>query len=192
MLGLTEIEIHDLVRERGKPIRRVSPLSGPNDKTRPGSVEYTVGYYGKLPPNPSLATDGMDPGVPPDLRDKPEFKEKRATALNDLEAAVLVTPPDPEWPSGILSVQVHEIRDLAVRKDGRERKSLAMKGVGKGGREGQKGQDDGGQSEEEAAGLPSSYCEMCALLKVRHRISERLTLFYPVDPWTTSWCTRRA
>lgn len=165
MLGVAEIDILDLVRQRGKPVRRISPLAGPNDKNRPGSVEYTVGYYGKLPPNASLVTDGVDPGVPADLRDKPEFKEKRAIALSDLEAAVLVTPPDPEWPSGILSVQVHEIRDLTVKKEGRDTKSIAMRGAGKKpkvtSREGEKGQDDEGQADEEAEGLPSSYCEMC-------------------------------
>lgn len=152
----------DLVRERGKPIRRVSPLAGPNDKERPGSVEYTVGYYGKISPNKALTTDGVDPGVPSDLRNKPEFKEARAIAMNDLEAAVLITPPDPEWPSGVLSVQVHEIRDLAVKKEGRDKKSVALKGSGKKmhGREGEKGQDDDGGEEEEAEGLPSSYCEM--------------------------------
>ncbi|KAI0325709.1 hypothetical protein GY45DRAFT_1339924, partial [Cubamyces sp. BRFM 1775] len=79
------------------------------------------------------------------------FKEARAVALNDLEAAVLVTPPDPEWPSGILSVQVHEIRDLSVKTMGKERKG------GKG-REGEKGQDEGEETAEEGEGLPSSYC----------------------------------
>ncbi|KAH8101754.1 hypothetical protein BXZ70DRAFT_1071093 [Cristinia sonorae] len=164
MLGVAEIDISDLIHDHGKPIRRISPLIGPSKKERPGSVEYTVGYYGKLLPNQTLMTDGVDPGVPADLRDKPEFKAKQAVALNDLDRAVLVTPPDPEWPSGILSVQIHEIRDLAVRKEGRDVKSIAMKGSGSGkmprGREGEKGQDDQGQPEEEAEGLPSSYCEI--------------------------------
>ncbi|RDX44545.1 hypothetical protein OH76DRAFT_1408962 [Lentinus brumalis] len=151
MLGFAEIDIVDLIRQRGKPVRRVSPLSSPDSKDRPGSLEYTVGYYGKLPPNKKLATDGSDPSLPDDLRQLPEFKDARAVALNDLEAAVLVTAPDPEWPSGLLSVQVHEIRDLSVKTMGKERK-------GSKGREGEKGQDDGQQTEEEGEGLPSSYC----------------------------------
>ncbi|THH27196.1 hypothetical protein EUX98_g6993 [Antrodiella citrinella] len=167
MLGVAEVSILDLVRQRGKPTRRISPLTGPNTHSRPGSVEYTVGYYGKLPPHTScheVQTDGADPSVPADLRAKPEFKEKRAVALNDLEAAVLMTPPDPQWPSGILSMQVHQIRDLEVRKEGRDIKSIALKGAGKKGvsvgREGEKGQDDVLKAEEEAEGLPSSYCEI--------------------------------
>ncbi|OSD00665.1 hypothetical protein PYCCODRAFT_1479096 [Trametes coccinea BRFM310] len=151
MMGFAEIDIVDLIRERGKPTRRVSPLSSPDSQSRPGSIEYTVGYYGKLPPNKALATDGSDPSLPDDLRNQPEFKDARAVALNDLEAAVLVTPPDPEWPSGLLSVQVHEIRDLSVKTMGKERRG------GKG-REGEKGQDDGEETAEEGEDLPSSYC----------------------------------
>ncbi|KAI0672484.1 hypothetical protein C8Q78DRAFT_1027516 [Trametes maxima] len=151
MMGFTEIDIVDLIRERAKPTRRVSHLSSPDSRDRPGSLEYTVGYYGKLPPSEALATDGSDPSLPDDLRERPEFKDARAVALNDLEAAVLVTPLDPEWPSGIVSVQVHEIRDLAVKTMGKERKG------GKG-REGEKGQDDGDSAQEEGEGLPSSYC----------------------------------
>ena len=152
-MGFVEMDVLDLIRQRGKPVRRVSPLSSPDSQDRPGCLEYTVGYYGKLPPNKELTTDGSDPSLPEDLRDKPEFKDARAVALNDLEAAVLVTPPDPDWPSGLLSVQVHEIRDLAVKTMGKERKG------GKG-REGEKGQVEGEETVEEAEGLPSSYCTM--------------------------------
>ncbi|EED79792.1 predicted protein [Postia placenta Mad-698-R] len=150
MLGYHEVGIAGLIRQRGKPIRRISPLSNSDSKHRPGSIEYTVGYYGKIPPNPSLSTDGADPGIPNDLRDKPEFNEARAVALNDVEAAVLTTPPDHAWPSGILSVRVHEIRDLAVRLSGKERKGKD--------RRVEKGQDEGEETQEEAEGLPSSYC----------------------------------
>lgn len=103
-MGYVEIDTVDLLRERGKPTRHVSPLTSPDSQDRPGSLEYTVGYYGKLPPNKGLTTDGSDPSLPDDLRERPEFKDVRAVALNDLEAAVLVTPPDPEWASGLVSV----------------------------------------------------------------------------------------
>ena len=126
MMGFVEMDVVDLIRQRGKPVRRVSPLSSPDSQDRPGCLEYTVGYYGKLPPNKELSTDGSDPSLPEDLRDKPEFKDARAVALNDLEAAVLVTPPDPDWPSGLLSVQVHEIRDLSVKTMGKERKAPSV------------------------------------------------------------------
>jgi hypothetical protein len=139
------------MREKGKPFRRISHLSSPDSEHRPGSVEYTVGYYGKTWPNAALKTDGSDPGIPADFKQSNDFKEARATALNDLEAAVLVTPPDPAWPSGVLSVQVHEIRDLAIKMNGREKK-------GRG--EGEKGQDEDSETTEEGEGLSSSYCTM--------------------------------
>lgn len=159
LLGIVDHDIADLVRNHGKPFRRREHLSHPHNKHVPGEFEYTVGYYGKLPPTHSLRTSGVDPGIPEDLRDNPEFKQARAVALNDLEAAVLVTPPDPEWPSGILSIQVHEIRGVGVKKEGRERNVLKSASS----REGEKGQDDDVVEEEEAEGLPSSYCMMYVL-----------------------------
>ncbi|KAI0634023.1 hypothetical protein C8Q77DRAFT_721518 [Trametes polyzona] len=171
MMGFVEIDIVDLIRERGKPTRRVSPLSSPDSQDRPGSLEYTVGYYGKVPPNRALSTDGSDPSLPDDLRARPEFKDAHAVALNDLEAAVLVTPPDPAWPSGLLSVQVHEIRDLAVKTQGKERRG------GKG-REGEKGQDEGEETAEEGEGLPSSYCTIS--------LNDELVYVTRVKPITSS------
>lgn len=156
MLGYVEVDIIDLIRKRGKPVRRISPLTSPDSRDRPGQIDYTVGYYGKVSPNKALMTDGSDPSLANDLREQPEFKDARAVALNDLEAAVLVTPPDPEWPCGVLSMQVHEVRDLAAKTTGKERKGCNAK-------EGQKGQDDGEETAEEAEGLPSSYCTMCVL-----------------------------
>lgn len=64
---------------------------------------------------------------------------------------MLVTPPEKKWPSGILSVQIHEIRGLHVRMEGKERKKH---------KENEKGQDDDAEEEEEGSGLPSSYCTM--------------------------------
>ncbi|KAL4247548.1 hypothetical protein ABKN59_007359 [Abortiporus biennis] len=164
MLGIADIDICDLLRHRGRPIRRISTLSSPDSMERPGSIEYTVGYYGKLPPTSSLKTDGSDPDIPEDLREKPEFKSPKPTALNDLEKAVLVTPPDPKWPSGILSIQVHEIRDLKVRTEGRDKHMLGDGGIKQSATSSsdqtKKGQEDEGETAEEAEGLPSSYCEI--------------------------------
>ena len=84
-----------------------------------------------------------------------KYHEARAIALNDLEAAVLVTPPDPNWPCGIVSVQVHEIRDLNIKMEGRKTTILGSRKD-----EGEKGQDDQGEEQEEGEHLPSSYCTM--------------------------------
>lgn len=148
----------DLIRYKNNPTRRRSTLKTPDEKGRPGELEYTIGYYAKMAPNSKMATDGSDPAIPEDFkRDDPDFREARAVALNDLEAAVLVTPPDPEWPSGILSVQVHEVRDLKVKMEGREKSML-----GQGRKAGEKGQNDEVEQKESGKGLPSSYCTMWA------------------------------
>ncbi|OCH83704.1 hypothetical protein OBBRIDRAFT_829808 [Obba rivulosa] len=70
---------------------------------------------------------------PDSLREKPEFKEACGAVLSDLEAAV------------------HEIRDLTVKRQGKEKR-------GEKGREDEKGEDEREEAAEEAEGLPSTYC----------------------------------
>jgi hypothetical protein len=156
LLGVAEVEVIDLLRDHANPHRRIASLCDPHSRHVPGQLEYTIGYYAKRAPTTALKTDGIDPGIPEDLRDKAEFQQAKEVAMNDLEAAVLVTPPDPEWPSGILSVQVHEIRGLNVKKEGREKN--VFKGMQS--TEGHKGQDEDQEEVEESEGLPSSYCTM--------------------------------
>ena len=60
------------------------------------------------------------------------------------------TPPDPEYPSGVLSVIVHQINNL-------ERQNL--RGTSGSDREGAAGQDTDEPSEQ-SGNLPSSYCEI--------------------------------
>ncbi|KZT25585.1 hypothetical protein NEOLEDRAFT_1065184 [Neolentinus lepideus HHB14362 ss-1] len=147
MMGFVEVSIVDLIRDKNKPVRRWTPLASPDDKSRPGEIECSIGYYSKLPPNSAFRTDGHDPGIPEDLKDNPSFEQAKSVALNDLETAVLCTPPDSEWPSGILSVQVHEIRGLMVKRYGKENRGHA----------GEKGQEDAEKEQEQGKGLPSSY-----------------------------------
>ncbi|KLO20621.1 hypothetical protein SCHPADRAFT_841783 [Schizopora paradoxa] len=174
MMGFVEIDVLDLMRNKNEPTRRITPLSSPDSDGRPGSLEYTVGFYEKMAPNEKLSTDGLDPAIPEDLKQHdPDFREARAVALNDLEAAVLVTPPDPQWPSGILSVQVHEIRDLKVATQGREKSVIRSSRS-----EGEKGQDEGGEEQEEGEHLPSSYCTIA--------INDNLIYSTRVKPITAS------
>ena len=144
------------MKNKNTPSRRICSLASPDSQDRPGRVEFTAGYYPKMWPDRRLETDGSDPSIPENLRKHGlDFQEAESKALNDLEAAVLWTPPSPEWPSGILSIQIHEIRDLKIRMEGKETSTF-----GKGRHEGAKGQDDGGEEQEEGRNLPSSYCTM--------------------------------
>ncbi|KAI0057306.1 hypothetical protein BV25DRAFT_1973301 [Artomyces pyxidatus] len=165
MMGFVEVDIIEFIRNKNTAHRRIVHLSSPDSSDRPGTIEFTAGYYPKMHPDTSLKTAGHDPGIPEDLRESNDFKEERDTALSDLEAAVLVCPPDAkEWVSGIVGVQVHEVRDLGVGRGGRMGESSAhgMGGklkdmIGLGGGEGEKGSDQAGE-DEEGEDLPSSYC----------------------------------
>ena len=102
----------DLIRHKNEPIRRICPLASPDSEDRPGQLEFTAGYYSKAKPDESLKTDGSDPAIPDDLKNEPEFQEKPSVALNDLEDAVLKTPPSFDLPSGIISyVAYHSLRN---------------------------------------------------------------------------------
>ncbi|KAL5612945.1 hypothetical protein BROUX41_003978 [Berkeleyomyces rouxiae] len=77
--------------------------------------------------------------------------EMAATTSADEKHAIL-TPPDPQWPSGILSIVVHQIVGLEL---------VNIKGsVGKRkGREYEPGRPEAGSTkEEQGSSLPSSYC----------------------------------
>ncbi|KAI0037069.1 hypothetical protein K488DRAFT_39722 [Vararia minispora EC-137] len=154
MMGIVELDILEFVRNKNEAHCRIAHLQSPDTRKRPSSIKITLGYYAKLPPNPEARKDknhkiGRDPGLTEDLNiDDPEVASEDSSSIGDVEKAVLRCPPDDEWVSGILSVQVHEIRDLGIGRGGR-----AMGIV----QEGAKGSDAQGE-DEEAEYLPSSYC----------------------------------
>ncbi|ELU39413.1 C2 domain-containing protein [Rhizoctonia solani AG-1 IA] len=128
-----------------------------------GSLEFTVGFYEKTDPNPSFRAEKWKRKLPSpeetrsnepvDTSDStdangPHDEEiiRPDNALNDLEAAVMTCAPDPDLPSGILSIQVHEMRDLGFKLN----KGTKGRGHGPGSSE--------EEEEEEGDGLPSAYC----------------------------------
>lgn len=160
------------MQDKNKAHRREVHLTSPDSRRRSGTVEYTIGYFSKLPPNPSSNRDSdgtqpaRDPGLPDDLHvNDPDSQE--SSAIGDIEKAVLRCAPDDEWVSGLVAVQVHEVRDLGVGRGGRVGqkdgwgigvKDKMKEELGMAHEEGEKGDDEVG--EEEAEGLPSSYCMM--------------------------------
>lgn len=118
MLGYVEVDILELVKDKNKAHRRIGHLISPEKRDRPGKIEFTVGYYAKLPPNPRARKEpgdapGRDPGLPEDLN-VPDPDNQDSTAIGNIEKTVLRCPLDDEWVSGLLAVQIHEIRDLDV------------------------------------------------------------------------------
>jgi hypothetical protein len=115
-----------------------------------GTLSWSVAYYDKAKLNPDLKmAPGIDHNLPKELQDRDELKVETMAIDSAEEADVTRTPPDPKFPSGVLSIIVHQINNL-------ERQNL--KGASGSEREGQAGQDTDAPEEEED-NIPSSYCE---------------------------------
>ncbi|KAI9841182.1 MAG: hypothetical protein M1830_007893, partial [Pleopsidium flavum] len=100
---------------------------------------------------PALRTDGKDPNLPDSLKDHKDLQDEKGTVDNETEDAVVHTPPDPLWPSGICSVIVHQIVNL-------ELENIKGSEGNRKGREYEPAKEFGENTEEESKKLPTSYC----------------------------------
>lgn len=99
----------ELYENKGKMARRTSSLSHINqakEKNIPGSIDYSVGFFEKVPPRQSEGKKEIElADLPEDLRNHPQMKPEKAKSLNEDEELVTSTPPDPDYPTGILSIR---------------------------------------------------------------------------------------
>ncbi|OHW92631.1 C2 domain containing protein [Colletotrichum incanum] len=153
VVGKVELSIQKLIQHPGKMFPQVSKLAGVKaETTMPGELHWEVGFFGKTQFRKALRTDGKDVNLPPELKDKKELQDEKGTIENEEEDAVEHTPPDPLWPSGILSIVVHQIVGLELanvkgsngKRKGREYEPARL--------------DAGEVKEEQGSKLPSSYC----------------------------------
>ncbi|OLN87276.1 Meiotically up-regulated gene 190 protein [Colletotrichum chlorophyti] len=153
VVGKVELSIQKLIQHPGKMFTQVSKLAGVKaDSTMPGELHWEVGFFGKTQFRKALRTDGKDVNLPPELKDKKELQDEKGTIENEEEDAVEHTPPDPLWPSGILSIVIHQIVGLELanvkgsngKRKGREYEPARL--------------DAGEVKEEQSSKLPSSYC----------------------------------
>lgn len=144
-VGHIEIDVADLMSNHNAASHKITPMNKPLSNKVSGTIEYTIGFFSKLAPGASdSATE-----IPKEILDKEDFKKVRKSTLTDLEAAVVVTPPPEDFVSGILGIQLHEIRELGVKTD-----NMSLRHGGKGSSE----RPEGEQEVEADKGLPSSYC----------------------------------
>lgn len=117
----------------------------------PGELHWEVGFFGKPRIRPALRTDGKNKSLPQNLKDIPSLQDEKGIISNDEEDAVMHTPPDPLWPSGILSIVVHQIVNLQL---------VNIKGSNgnRKGREYEPAKPYGENTEEQGKDLPTSYC----------------------------------
>lgn len=153
VVGKVELSIQKLIQHPGRMFPQVSKLKGVKaGSDMPGELHWEVGFFGKTQFRKALRTDGKDPNLPKELRDKAELQDDKGTIDTAEEDAVTHTPPDPLWPSGILSVVVHQIVNLElanVKGSNGKRK----------GREYEPARPEAGAAlEESGKKLPSAYC----------------------------------
>lgn len=153
VVGKVELSIQKLIQHPGKMFPQISKLKGVRaGSSMPGKLHWEVGFFGKTQFRRALRTDGRDPNLPVELQDKKELQDDKGAIGTAEEDAVVHTPPDPLWPSGILSVVIHQIVNLElenVKGSNGKRK----------GREYEPARPEAGDiKEEQGKKLPSSYC----------------------------------
>jgi hypothetical protein len=155
VVGKVELSIQKLIQHPGKMFPQVSKLKGVKaESTMPGELHWEVGFFGKTQFRRALRTDGRDPNLPRELQDKKELQDDKGSLDTAEEEAVVCTPPDPLWPSGILSVVVHQIVNLEL-----ENVKGSRGGKRTGSKEYEPARPEAGEiKEEEGKKLPSAYC----------------------------------
>jgi len=154
IVGKVEMPIHKLLQHPGRMYPQVSKLQGLEvESEMPGQLHWEVGYFGKPKLRPELRTDGKKKDLPETFKGDPTFEDEKGTIVNEEEDAVMHTPPDPLWPSGIVHIVVHQIVNLQLANikgsDGNRK-----------GKEYEPAKPAGENTEEEGGELPTSYCKI--------------------------------
>lgn len=153
VVGKVELSIQKLIQHPGKMFPQSSTLRGTKaESTMPGTLSWEVGFFGRTQFRKALLTDGRDTNLPKELQDHKELQTDVGSLDTAEENAVVRTPPDPLWPSGIVSVVVHQIVSLELAN------VKGSQGKRKG-REFEPARPEAGDIKEESGKkLPSSYC----------------------------------
>lgn len=166
-LGRVEVDLHELMRSsktKNRMCDREDRFKGEDgEEDMPGTLQWQVGFFAKTTiTEEQLAKQTADPNIRSenDLKkqvsetaerklreakahdESKEIKQQKQQDLKEREDELMVSSPPPgDFPSGILSIQIHNITGLEVE-------SLQKKDRGDGDRE-----DEAEQSDD----LPSSY-----------------------------------
>jgi hypothetical protein len=152
IVGKVELSMQKMIQHPGKMYPQVSKLAGMDAGSEmPGELHWEVGYFGKPQFRSALRTDGKNRALPDELKNKPELQDEKGVTNSEQDDAVMHTPPDPLWPSGICSIVVHQIVNLELDN---------IKGTtgSRKGREFEPAKPYGESTEETGGDLPTSYC----------------------------------
>ncbi|KAI9373804.1 hypothetical protein BJX61DRAFT_532856 [Aspergillus egyptiacus] len=154
IVGKVELPIREMIQHPCRMYQQVSKLQGLNEGSEmPGELHWEVGFFGKPKIRPELRTDGKSTDLPENLKDNPKFEDEKGVITTEEEDAVTHTPPDPLWPSGILSVVVHQIVNLQLA-------NITGSNGNRKGREYEPAKPYGENTEEQGEDLPTSYCKI--------------------------------
>ena len=152
IVGKVELSMQKMIQHPGKMYPHVSKLAGMDaGSTMPGELHWEVGYFGKPQLRPALRTDGKNKALPDELKDHPELQDEKGVTNTATDDAVMHTPPDPLWPSGVCSVIIHQIVNL-------ELENIKGSQGNRKGREYEPAKPSGENREETGGHLPTSYC----------------------------------
>lgn len=151
IVGKVELSIQKMIQHPGKMYPQVSKLAGMDaDSEMPGELHWEVGYFTKPQFRKEMRTDGKNKALPDTLKDDPKLQDDKGVINSEEDDAVMHTPPDPLWPSGVCSVVIHQIVNLELENiKGSENHK---------GREYEPAKPYGEAKEETGGNLPTSYC----------------------------------
>lgn len=175
VVGKVELSIQKLIQHPGKMFPQSSTLRGTKaESTMPGELHWEVGFFGRTQFRKALRTDGKDPNLPKELQDNKELQNDVGSLDTEQEDAVVHTPPDPLWPSGVVSVVVHQIVSLELAN------VKGSQGKRKG-REFEPARPDAGEIKEETGKkLPSSYCTILVNDELAYKTRTKVVSSKPI------------
>jgi Ca2+-dependent lipid-binding protein len=105
--GVCEFPLQDLILNANKMEKREDQLQGDTAGTdAEGVLEWEIGYFPKAEYDKALRTDAMDP--------RDHHGEKMEVAEEDKQQDAQNTVPDPNLPSGILGLTIHQCINVQV------------------------------------------------------------------------------
>ncbi|KAF7356724.1 Meiotically up-regulated 190 protein [Mycena venus] len=160
LLGTVEVNLHDLMNDpktQNQMSSRTDRFTDINGTPWPGELRWDVGYFSKTTLDQHLTEKGenvdefkraIEHDTERELREAESLqhdaqaeieKQKQADLKDRSDEIIAGSPPLEEWPSGLLSINIEQIRGLVVQKT---RGSVV----------GDDAEDEGDQD------LPSAYC----------------------------------
>lgn len=154
VVGKVELPIREMLQHPSRMYPQISKLQGLDEGSEmPGQLHWEVGYFGKPKLRPELRTDGKKKDLPENLKGDPTFEDEKGTINSEEEDAVMHTPPDPIWPSGIVHIVVHQIVNLQLA-------NIKGSDGNRNGKEYEPAKPFGENTEEQGGDLPTSYCKI--------------------------------